>query len=61
MNATINQYYDGPECEFKVEFGSSRTSFQTKVSHRPTYSRRRGKTPLQFNGIHRRRRKKIKW
>jgi hypothetical protein len=28
---------------------------------RPIPTRRRGKTPVQFNGIHRRRNKKIRW
>ena len=32
-----------------------------KSSNTPRYSRRRGKSPAQFNGMHRRRSKKIKW
>ena len=32
-----------------------------KSSNTPRYSRRRGKATAQFNGMHRRRSKKIKW
>lgn len=28
---------------------------------RPTHGRKRGKTPQSFNGIHRRRRRKVAW
>lgn len=60
MNATINQYYDGLECNFKVEFRHRQATAPSKSSNRPSHSRR-GQSPLQFNGIHRRRRKKIMW
>jgi hypothetical protein len=60
MNATINQYYDGPECEYKVEFRTIRMPIQNKSFNRPHHSRRRG-GPNLCNGIHRRRRKKITW
>lgn len=40
---------------------SKSTSSGSSGNERKTYSRRRGKSPQQFNGIHRRRRKKIRW
>lgn len=60
MNATLNQYYDGLECDFKIHLSTS-TRATTSRPSAPIYRRRRGKAPSQFNGIHRRRRKKIRW
>ena len=61
MNATINQYYDGPGCDFKFEFRTRRPDFSNMAVNRPSHSRKRGRGPQLVNGIHRRRRKKIAW
>ncbi len=37
-----------------------KTGLQTSGKNRPSFGRR-GKAPKQFNGIHRRRTKKIRW
>ena len=60
MNATLNQYYDGPE----FEFATTRSQFARTSAKRPltpNIRRRKGTAPKLFNGIHRRRRKKILW
>ena len=61
MNMSENTYADDGNVEYSVKFRKSGGSTATKRSHQPTFGRRRGKTPQQFNGIHRRRRKKIRW
>ena len=60
MNASISSYDDN---EFDYRSGENRK----RVSP-PSHSRRsrhsahrRGKAPVQFNGIHRRRSKKMNW
>jgi hypothetical protein len=60
MNATLNQYYDGVEFDFAIVRSQPRRASAQRPSQ-PTYRRRKACTPLQFNGIHRRRRKKIRW
>lgn len=40
--------------------GRQEASFKAPTQ-RKTYSRQRGKAPQRFNGIHRRRTKKIRW
>lgn len=42
------------------EFGTIER-IRTSKRRRPTHTRRRGKTPQSFNGIHRRRRRKLAW
>jgi hypothetical protein len=61
MNATMNQYDDGTSISFKVQFRMVRTPVAGKQTSRPSHSRRRGRGPQLFNGIHRRRHKKISW
>lgn len=61
MNATIYQYHDAPESMLKVDFRPGRPSFGDRSKSRPHFGRSRGKGPQQYNGIHRRRRKKITW
>lgn len=61
MNATILQATDGNEVAYRVDFRPSRTAPSQRSSNRPTFGRRRRNNPTQFNGIHRRRRKKIAW
>ena len=55
------QAYEATEVEYGTE--SFRTFERLKGSKRqpPTMGRKRGKTPQSFNGIHRRRRRKMNW
>ena len=63
MNAAVD-HYEGQELDYQI---GNRTSNSVtnrggfKSSNRPQYSRNRGKGPRQYNGMHRRRRKKIQW
>ena len=61
MNTSLNDYTDDGNVEYSVKFRNSSGAAAGKSSQRTTFGRRRGKTPQQFNGIHRRRRKKIRW
>jgi len=62
MNAVVTAYED-----HEINYGVSIRRYESsnrataKSSNTPRYSRRRGKSPAQFNGMHRRRSKKIKW
>jgi hypothetical protein len=48
--------------EFKIKFRAQEDGGAPRSrSKRQTFGRGRAKTPQQFNGIHRRRRKKIRW
>ncbi len=60
MNAAISHYDDQ---EFRYRAREIRTTLsRPSHSRRSRHSaRRRGKSPVQFNGIHRRRHKKITW
>lgn len=55
------QVYEATELEYGNE--NFRTSERVRTSKRqqPSMGRRRGKTPQSFNGIHRRRRRKMNW
>jgi hypothetical protein len=55
------QQYEAVDLDYGVE--SFRTSERVSLGtrRRPTMGRRRGKAPQSFNGIHRRRRRKINW
>ena len=63
MNAAITLYED-QELSYSLKTrpatGTKRSSMGAGTN-RPNYSRSRGKTPLSFNGIHRRHAKKIRW
>lgn len=55
------QVYEGVEPLYRsIEFRTPERIRSSK-RHRPTYGRRRGKSPQSFNGIHRRRRRKLVW
>ena len=59
MNAKINLYEDQEETTFvKARPGAGSKSPQS--TNRSTFGRR-GKIPQSFNGMHRRRTKKIRW
>ena len=47
--------------EYKVTFRAQADGAPHTRSKRQTFGRGRSKTPQRFNGIHRRRRKKIRW
>ena len=47
--------------EFNIKFRAQSAGTPSSRAKRQTFARRRSKTPQQFNGIHRRRRKKIRW
>ncbi len=61
MNATIYQATDGNELAYHIEFRPARKAPTLQKANRPVFGRRRKNNPKQFNGIHRRRRKKIAW
>lgn len=53
--------YENEFAEYKVNYRLERsTESSQKRGNRPL-GRRRGKAPAQFNGMHRRRAKKIRW
>ncbi len=62
MNYLIHDF-DDSESTYSVHFrkNSDGSADKTARSSRPIMGRRRGKSPQQFNGMHRRRRKKIRW
>ena len=55
------QVYEATEVEYGVESFRTFERLRTSKRHHPTMGRRRGKTPQSFNGIHRRRRRKMAW
>ena len=55
--------YDAYEADFAggdLEYGSSSRPNDSKRK-KPELGRKRGKTPTSFNGMHRRRRRKMAW
>jgi hypothetical protein len=55
------QDYEATELEYERQSFRSVERFEHAQERRPTMGRRRGKTPQSFNGIHRRRKRKINW
>jgi len=56
------QQYEANDLDYGTEnfrSGDRNDSFQQR--RRPVMNRKRGKTPTSFNGIHRRRRRKMAW
>lgn len=67
MNAS-QSYYGDEEFTYRVDGASADRNSAGRSGNRPssarrskTESRRRGKSPSQHNGIHRRRKKRITW
>jgi len=60
MNAAITQFAD-KEPDYKVEFRHRETPSRSTKSNSPRFARKRGKQPQSFNGIHRRRKKRVQW
>ncbi len=55
------QMYEATDMEYGSENFRSFERGRTSKRQAPTMGRRRGKTPQSFNGIHRRRRRKMAW
>jgi hypothetical protein len=60
MNALFTDY-ENQSAEYKVDCRVERRSESPQRQANRPIGRRRGKAPAQFNGIHRRRTKKIRW
>ncbi len=58
MNAANTDFSD-QEMDYKVEFRNADTSNRPQRSRGPSHAR--GKQPKSYNGIHRRRKKRIRW
>lgn len=55
------QSYESVNAEYQgAEFGRTERIHASK-QRRPTHGRKRGKVPQSFNGIHRRRKRKMSW
>lgn len=59
MNAAMTMYED-QELSYSVQARPKSGNVRKQRVNRPSYGRR-GKNPQSFNGIHRRRSKKIRW
>jgi hypothetical protein len=55
------QQYEATDLDYGTENFRSAERFDGSSRRRPNMGRKRGKMPQSFNGIHRRRRKKIVW
>lgn len=60
MNAAISNY-DEQEFNYRSRDASNKVTGPSHSRRSREGARRRGKSPEQFNGIHRRRTKKINW
>ena len=62
MNASSMSFNEDFDQAVSYRRSSSTSSHRTTSrAKRGSFGRRRGKGPQQFNGIHRRRKKKISW
>ena len=55
------QQYEATDLDYGVESFRTVERFDSSQRKKPVMGRRRGKTPQSFNGIHRRRRRKMAW
>jgi len=55
------QRYEGVEPDYSIRSFGTVERIGTSKRRRPTHGRRRGRVPQSFNGIHRRRRRKLAW
>jgi hypothetical protein len=55
------QVYEAYEPRYGAESFHTFERFKTAKRQRPTMGRQRGKTPQSFNGMHRRRKRKMAW
>ena len=58
---STEQRYEQAEMEYGTESFQNRERARTGKQRRAPSGRRRGKAPQSFNGMHRRRRRKITW
>lgn len=61
MEKTMTHDKEIDQETYQVAFRNATGDKSKSRSQRPTFGRGRSKTPQQFNGIHRRRRKKMRW
>jgi hypothetical protein len=55
------QLYEADAIDYSGSSFQRSTPITSSKRRRPTHGRRRGKAPQSFNGIHRRRKRKIAW
>ncbi|HEX5472246.1 MAG TPA: hypothetical protein VFW73_10180 [Lacipirellulaceae bacterium] len=55
------QQYEATDLDYTVENFQTVERFENGARRRPSMGRKRGKAPQSFNGIHRRRRRKMAW
>ena len=55
------QQYDANELDYGTNDFRETERLDASNRRRPSMGRKRGKTPQSFNGIHRRRRRKLAW
>ena len=55
------QQYEAADLDYTLENFRTTERFDSSSRRRPAMGRKRGKAPQSFNGIHRRRRRKIAW
>ena len=58
MNAALTDYQD-QEFDYTISFRTNKSPSAGNKSRRTQFGR--GKQPISFNGIHRRRKKQIRW
>jgi hypothetical protein len=55
------QQYEATDLDYSGDSFRSYERLSVSDRRRPTMNRRRGKAPQSFNGMHRRRRRKMAW
>jgi hypothetical protein len=55
------QMYEATDMDYGTENFRSVERIRSSKRQAPSMGRKRGKTPQSFNGIHRRRRRKLAW
>jgi hypothetical protein len=55
------QLYEQDDMNYSSDSARRDTAAKSAKTNRPTYGRRRGKSPQSVNGIHRRRNRKMAW
>jgi hypothetical protein len=55
------QAYEATDFEYGVDNFRTAERVSNSKQERPTMGRKRGKAPQSFNGMHRRRRRKMAW
>lgn len=55
------QLYESSDASYSFDSFPTRERVKSSKQLRPTMGRKRGKAPQSFNGMHRRRRRKLAW